>query len=188
MKKEPVVQDSLYSSVEMQVLKQNNPNPDEEIREIKCPHCGSIKYWLNGTISNKQHYRCKDCKRTYTLNPFGRDDLKLDNVSCRWCNSKNFIRAGIKKAGKQTCKCRDCNKTFTINAERPDILIAPKKFDFNHDIWTTEHLGYEKGVHSHDKINFSCIQQPWLKYYLKKFILYQSSTRLAFSTLRNKVG
>ena len=189
MKKEPVVKDLLNSSVEMmQVVKQNNPNKGEEGREIKCPQCGSIKYWLNGIISNKQHYRCKDCKRTYALNPFGRDDLKFDNVSCRWCDSKNFVRAGIQKSGKQKCTCRDCNKAFTINAERPDILIALKEFDFNHDIWTTEHLGYEKGVHSHNKMNFSYIHQPWLKYYFKKFILYNSSTRLAFSTLRDKVG
>ncbi|MEH1871351.1 MAG: hypothetical protein V7K73_07940, partial [Nostoc sp.] len=169
-------------------LKQNNLNVDEEGREIKCPNCDSIKYWLNGIISGKRHYRCKECRRTYALNPFGRDDLKLGNISCRWCNSKNFVRAGRSKAGKITCSCRDCDKQFTIGAERPDILIAPEEFDFSHDIWTNEHLGYEKGIHSHDKINFSYIQQPWLKYLFKKFILYLSSTRLAFATLRDKVS
>ncbi|BDI20890.1 hypothetical protein ANSO36C_66920 (plasmid) [Nostoc cf. commune SO-36] len=76
----------------------------------------------------------------------------------------------------------------TFGAKRPHILIAPKEFEFDHDVWTTEHLGYEKGIHAHNKINFSYIQQPWLKYYFKKFILYLSNTRLAFSTLIVKVA
>lgn len=35
----------------------------------------------------------------------------------------------------------------TFGAKRPHILIAPKEFEFDHDVWTTEHLGYEKGIH-----------------------------------------
>ena len=68
------------------------------------------------------------------------------------------------------------------------FLLLLKEFDFNHDVWTAEHLGYENGIHKHYKLNFSYIQQPWLKYYFKKYILYMSSTRLAFSTLIGKVG
>jgi integrase len=112
----------------------------------------------------------------------------LEGVTCRWCNSKNFVRGGVEKSGKQKCDCRDCHKQFTVGGERPDLVLANKEFDFDHDIWTYEHLGYEKGIHFHHKMNFSYIQQPWLKYYYKKYILYMSSTRLAFSTLIGKVG
>lgn len=161
------------------------PLIDEEGREIKCPDCYSKNYKLAGKPRDKQRYQCRDCHRIYILNPFGRDDL---DYLCRWCGSKNFTRRSLSKAGKQTCFCKNCHKQFTVGAERPDILIAPEEFDFNHDIWTTNHLGYEQGIHSHDKINFSYIQQHWLKHYFKKFILYRASTRLTFSTLNTKVG
>ena len=165
-----------------------HPPFDEEGREIKCPSCNSRKYWLKGIISNKQHYKCIDCKKSYALNSFGIDDLGLTGIACRWCQSTNFSRSGVLKNGKQQCICRNCDKAFTIGGERPDILTAPKEFDFNHDVWTAEHLGYEKGIHYHEKINFGYINQPWLKYYFKKFILYGSSTKLAFTTLNGKVG
>ena len=83
--------------------------------------------------------------------------------------------------------CKDCKKQFTIGAERPDVLYASEKFDFNHDVWTANHLGYENGIHKHYQINFGYIEQSWLKHYFKKYILYLSSTRLAFSTLNGKV-
>ncbi|PNW50711.1 UNVERIFIED_CONTAM: hypothetical protein BEN50_10960 [Euhalothece sp. KZN 001] len=109
-------------------------------------------------------------------------------MNCRWCNSKNFSDRGLTKKGKQKCYCLDCKRNFTVGAERPDTLATPKEYNFEHDVWTAEHLGYEDGIHYHNKINFSQIQQPWLKYYCKKFILYLSSTRLAFSTLSGRVS
>ena len=164
------------------------PIADEEGREIKCPDCNSRRYSLNGHFKNKQSYECKDCKRKYILNPHGRDNLiNLNDINCRWCESKNFGRFGLSKAGKQQCICKDCHKQFTVGAERPDVLIAPEEFDFNHNVWTAKHLGYENGIHKHYKLNFEYIEQPWLKHYLKKFVLYLSSTRLAFSTLIGKV-
>jgi integrase/recombinase XerD len=166
-----------------------HPLVDKDGREIKCPDCKSRGYNLHGKDANsKQIYKCKDCVRQYVLNPYGRDELDhLNNINCRWCNSKNFGRASLSKSGKQQCICKDCHKQFTVGAERPDVLIAPEKFDFDHDVWTAEHLGYENGIHKHNKLNFEYIEQPWLKQYFKKFILYLASTRLAFGTLNGKV-
>lgn len=166
-----------------------HPLVDEEGREIKCPECHSRNYKLNGKVRDKQSYQCKDCNRKYILITRSRENLDdFNNVKCRWCGSKNFGLLGISKVGKQRCKCKNCNKQFTVGAERPDILIAPEKFNFNHDVWTADHLGYERGIHKHYKLNFAYIEQAWLKKYFKKFILYLCSTRLAFSTLIGKVN
>lgn len=166
-----------------------HPLVDEEGREIKCPECNSRSYKLNGKVRDKQSYQCKDCNRKYILITRSRENLAyFNNINCRWCGSNNFRLASLSKAGKQQCKCKDCDKQFTVGAERPDVLIAPEKFDFNHDVWTADHLGYERGIHKHYKLNFAYIEQPWLKKYFKKFIFYLCSTRLAFSTLIGKVG
>jgi integrase/recombinase XerD len=183
------LEDTLNHSAKLQILEPDQYARDEEDRKIKCPRCSSEKYYLNGIHSKKQHYRCKDCNRVYTLNPYGRDDLdSLKNARCRWCDSSNFNRSGIDKSGKQTCQCLNCKKQFTIGGERPDTLKILEVFDFNYDIWSVEQLGYEKGIHYHNNINFSYIQQAWLKHYFKKFILYLASTGLAFSTLSGKIG
>lgn len=163
---------------------------DEEGKEIKCPDCGSRNRNSNGKHGGKQRYKCKDCNRKYVLNPHGRENFqKYNNINCRWCNSKNFSNKGLTSNGKQQCYCLSCKRYFTVGAEKnSDSLVAPKEFNFYNDIWTAEHLGYEDGVHYHHKLHFSQIQQPWLKYYCKKFILYFSSTRLAFSTLSGRVS
>ncbi|MDR9402413.1 MAG: hypothetical protein RI580_03140, partial [Halothece sp. Uz-M2-17] len=160
---------------------------DEEGREIKCPNCGSRNRKLDGNYLSKQRYKCKDCNRKYVLNPYGKENFqKYNDINCRWYNSKNFSDRGFTNKGKQKCYCLDCKRQFTVGAERPDTLATPKEYNFKHDVWTAEHLGYENGIHYHNKSNFSQIQQPWLKYYYKKFILYLSSTRLAFSTLSGR--
>jgi integrase/recombinase XerD len=165
------------------------PLVDEEGREIKCSDCNSRNYKLDGKVRDKRRYQCKDCNRKYVLNPYFRDDLDyFNNINCRWCGSNKFTLASLSKAGKQQCKCKDCGKQFTVGAEKPDVLIAPEEFNFDHDVWTADHLGHNQGIHYHNKINFSYIQQPWLKYYFKKFVLYMSSTRLSFSTLVGKVS
>lgn len=158
---------------------------DEQGREIKCRKCQSRNYILNGKTKNgKQRYKCRDCGSKYIL------DLSIGGKAykCTRCGGNNCYRAGTSKTGKPVAKCLDCAKHFTVGGNYIAPLIAPVKFDFNHDVWTTEHLGYEKGVHKHNKLNFGYIEQPWLKYYFKKFILYLSSTRLAFSTLIGKIG
>lgn len=153
--------------------------------EIKCPDCNSRNYAFHSKTRNKDIYKCQDCNRQYILNP---GDLNWYNrINCRWCKSKSFTLLGLSKTGKQQCICKDCKKQFTLGAERPDILTVPNEFDFEHDVWTAEHLGYERGIHKHYKLNFSYILQPWLKYFFKKYILYLSSTRLAFATLHNKL-
>ena len=165
------------------------PLTDEEGGEIKCPDFKSRDYTLSGYFKGKRRYKCKDCNRKYVLNPNGRDDFNnLNNISCRWCGSKKYQRKGLdSKTKKQKCYCLDCQKQFTVGAKGKYVLIAPKEFDFEHDVWTADHLGYEKGIHNHYKLNFSYVVQPWLKYFFKKYILYLSSTRLSFSTLIGKI-
>lgn len=163
------------------------PLVDEEGREIKCPECNSRNYKLDGRVGDKRRYKCHDCHRKYILNPLGRDDV--NNFNCRWCGSKKYHKKGLdSKTKRQKFYCLKCKKQFTLGAERPDVLDAPEDFDFDHDVWTTDHLGYDRGIHYHNKMNFSYIQQPWLKHYFKKYILYLSSTRLAFSTLNGKIS
>ncbi|NJN13835.1 MAG: tyrosine-type recombinase/integrase [Richelia sp. RM1_1_1] len=165
------------------------PLTDEEGEEIKCPDCKSPYYTLSGYFRGKRRYKCRDCNRKYVLNPNGRDDFNnLNNISCRWCGSKKYQRKGLdSKTKKQKCYCLDCQKQFTVGAKGIDVLIPPKEFDFEHDVWTTDHLGYEKGIQNHYKLNFSYVVQPWLKYFFKKYILYLSSTRFSFSTLIGKI-
>lgn len=108
---------------------------------------------------------------------------------CRWCGGNNFKRKGIAKpTGKLKCYCLDCERQFTVGATaHGDCLKAPEEFDLEHDVWTAKHLGYEDGIHYHNKLNFSDLRQPWLKTYFKKFILYLSRTRIEFSTLIGKI-
>lgn len=166
-----------------------NPLFDEKGREIICPDCSSRDYTNIKDYKGIPRYRCRHCKRKYVIDPLAPNDIKLlNNVNCHWCGSKNFRRICLDTKGRQRCDCRDCGRSFTVGAKRlPSMLNPPDQFDFNHDIWTTDHLGYERGIHKHYKLNFSYIAQPWLKYFFKKYILYISSTRLSFSTLIGKV-
>jgi integrase/transposase-like protein len=161
------------------------PLIDEQGREIKCCKCQSRNYIFGGkTKDGIQVYKCRDCGSKYIL-----DLLRGGKAfKCTCCGGNNCYRTGTAKTGKPVAKCLDCAKRFTVGGDYIASLIAPVKFDFNHDVWKTEHLGYEKGVHNHNKLNFGYIEQPWLKYYFKKFILYLSSTRLAFGTLIGKIG
>lgn len=160
------------------------PLVDEEGKEINCPDCKSRNYRLAGQARGKRRYQCKECNRKYVLNPNGRDDL--NDVTCNWCNGKKFRLTGFTSAGKRTCKCLECQKYFTVGGKSL-TLSYPKEFDFNHDVWIADHLGYERGIHKHYKLNFAYLKQAWLKKFTKQYILYLVSTGTAFSTLITKV-
>ena len=34
---------------------------------ISCPHCGSVEVWKHSNNGKKSRYKCKDCKKTFTL-------------------------------------------------------------------------------------------------------------------------
>ncbi|MDJ0592842.1 MAG: site-specific integrase [Pleurocapsa sp. MO_226.B13] len=62
-----------------------------------------------------------------------------------------------------------------------NLLENPEKSD---DIWIAKSLGLQINPHAHHyKLNFSQIEQDWLKESAKKFISYMSSTK-EFETLR----
>jgi integrase/transposase-like protein len=160
------------------------PLGDEEGREIKCRKCQSKKYKLGGkTKDGREIYICKECNYKYILNLL----VGGKTFTCSRCGGKNCYRTGTSKSGKPVAKCIDCDKYFTVGGNYKDTLIAPNEFDFEHDVWLADHLGYERGIHKHYKLNFSYIEQSWLKHYVKKYILYLSGTRLAFGTLIGKV-
>jgi integrase/transposase-like protein len=161
------------------------PLLDEEGTQIKCNRCQSRKYVFSGkTKDGKQRYKCRECDYKYLLNPLV---VKGKTITCPFCNGKNCYCVRISKSGKPVARCINCSKYFTVGGENKYPLTVPNEFDFDYDVWTADHLGYERGIHKHYKLNFSYIEQPWLKYYFKKYILYLSGTRLAFGTLINRV-
>jgi integrase/recombinase XerD len=177
-----------YSCVDCKRFFVIQPLCDKEGREIICPDCQSRHYKRDGKVLEKQRYKCNDCSRKFILDPYNRGDL--ESVVCRWCGGNNFRRKGIyKPTGKLKCYCLDCERQFTVGATaNRDCLKAPEEFDFENDVWTAKHLGYEDGIHYHNKLNFSGINQYWLKRQFKKFILYLSRTRIEFSTLIGKIS
>jgi integrase/transposase-like protein len=165
------------------------PLIDDNSREIKCPDCESRNYSFNGQYKDKNKYRCRDCNRGYVLNSHGRDELdSLNNMKCKWCNSSNFRLNGFSNKGQRKIRCVDCQKQSTIGTNFFAPLVASQEFDFNHDIWIADHLGYGRGIHKHYKLNFSYISQTWLKKITKKYFLYLVSIGIAFSTLIGKVS
>lgn len=177
-----------YSCVDCKRFFIIQPLRDEEGKQIICPDCKSKSYRHDGRALKKQRYKCNDCSRKFVLNPHNRSDVEF--IVCRWCGGSNHSKKGFEKStGKRKCYCNDCRRQFTVGATQHGYYLeAPQEFAFNHDIWTAKHLGYEDGIHYHNKLNFSEFKQPWFKTNFKKFVLYLSRTRIEFSTLVGKVS
>lgn len=133
------------------------PLLDKEGREFKCRKCQSKNYIFAGeTKDGRQNYRGTKCGHKYIL-----DLLREGKIfTCTRCDGNNCYRNGTAKTGKPVARCLDCAKYFTVGGDYIDPLIAPDKFNFNHDVWTAKHLGYENGIHKHYKLNFEYIEQP----------------------------
>ncbi len=158
----------------------------ERDNSIVCPECGSNHYVKRGTSCGKQRYSCLDCRRGFIINP----DVKLlfdeegNEIICPHCGSQDYRKNGTSGSVnlKINYRCNDCHKYYVINPKNK--LEETGKFDFTHDVWTAEQLGLEIQKHkSGNKLNFSPIQQEWLKENVKKFIFYRSTHR-DFSTLQ----
>lgn len=108
---------------------------------------------------------------------------KNDEVACPSCSSQSYVKRGINK-GKQRYRCKKCGRYFNTNSKK--ISQYPQGFDFNNDLWTAEQIGVKIPAYrtrAGKALNFSPIQQDWLKYLAKKFIYYSASHK-AWATLR----
>ncbi|MEM6403275.1 MAG: tyrosine-type recombinase/integrase [Cyanobacteria bacterium P01_D01_bin.116] len=103
-------------------------------------------------------------------------------ISCSKCGSDNYIKAGIKESGKQRYKCKDCGANFIPFSNRKKLIKGD-------DVWTANDLGLQVSPSSNsgDKINFSAIQQKWLKVYIKKFIKYTATQTTSLKTVQKHI-
>lgn len=104
--------------------------------------------------------------------------IQAPTIICPKCASENYYKAGFKKSGKQRYYCKSCHRKFVSDP-------AFERLEKSGDVWTAAELGLQANLHANDgnKLNFSCIQQEWLKEKVKKFIKYRA-TNTSFSTLQ----
>ncbi len=159
----------------------------ERDKSIVCPECGSNHYSKRGTTAQgKQEYSCRDCNRWFITDYDEKPlfDAEGNEIICPHCGSQDYKKYGTSGCIKikQNYKCAACGKQYVLNPYNK--LEVTDEFDFHHDVWTAEQLGVERRKHkSGNKLNFSPIQQGWLKENTKKFILYKSTHR-EFATLQ----
>lgn len=159
---------------------------DKDGHRIICPRCNSQNYNLDGFIQQQRRYKCLDCTNKYVVG-----SQLNEIVTCRWCGGINYRKSGLSvKTKKQQYLCNDCNRQFTEDAceGHGTILENPEKFSFDNDIWTANNLNYEDNINYNNKLNFSEISPTWLKYYIKKYILFEVSRNLAFQTLIGRLS
>lgn len=110
-------------------------------------------------------------------------EIDNDNIICPRCTSSKCIKRGFNRGKQQYC-CKDCNRFFVLNPLRCSLKV-PEAFCFNNDIWNAQQLGIHNTVpHRTEKAyNFTPIQQEWLKYYAKQFILHSHNKSLATRSL-----
>lgn len=78
--------------------------PDHIYRHVKCKHIMPVEY--STELRNEVESTVK-----YVISP-------LSTLNCRYCNSTNIVRDGIRhnKYGDiQKYNCKDCDRYFTIN-------------------------------------------------------------------------
>jgi integrase len=104
--------------------------------------------------------------------------VEVLKIKCPKCSSQEYIKQGISQSGKQKYRCKNCQYTYVLNS----AYKSPEKSD---DVWTAEDLGLQVKLHLRgDKLNFSYIEQEWLKLHIKKFIRYFASTSTSFESVQ----
>ncbi|AFY46045.1 site-specific recombinase XerD [Nostoc sp. PCC 7524] len=105
--------------------------------------------------------------------------VKKSTINCPKCGSIDYHKAGINPTGKQKYRCKQCQHKFVINPSASHIKILD-------DYWTASELGLQVSPHHNDgdKLNFSSIQQEWLKQDIKRFIRYIATTTTSFEKLQ----
>ena len=123
----------------------------------------------------------------HKLNQNVQEEIELKIVStkqitCPTCGSDCYMKSGFTKAGKQRYRCKDCRARFVP-------FSHCKKLVKSDDVWTANDLGLQVRPCSTDgdKINFSDIQEKWLKFYIKKFIKYTATQTNSVETLQKHI-
>lgn len=119
-----------------------------------------------------------------------------NEIICRFCGSKDYTNSGsytYTKNGvnqkKRRYRCQSCGRRFVLGAKAIDrhTLKTPDTFNFDDDVWLSDHLGLRVSPHINPyqngkRIVFSNIKQFFLKQNVKRFILYKAST-VEFTTI-----
>ena len=156
------------------------------VETIKCPHCASQNYTKAGfSQSGTQVYRCKNCQRRY-VKRLEKSPEKRNDVWCPKCDSQNYIKVGISQSGKQQYRCSQCQCGYIMN---PYFNCNHNRLKRSDDVWSASDLGLQIKQYdgSGDKLNFSDIQQEWLKQDLKKFIRYIAATTTSLRSILQKI-
>lgn len=97
---------------------------------------------------------------------------EIKQLSCRKCQSNNYVKAGKNSSGKQQYRCKDCESIFVKNPKVNSHLKVSE------DVWLASEIGLlVNQSEARTKISFINIQQDWLKNIAKKFVKYIASTR-----------
>jgi integrase/recombinase XerD len=149
-----------------------------EVNKIICPLCGNDKYWRRGfSVDGEQKYSCKTCNHHFYPNQKWKISKRDNEILCPDCGSNNYNKRGYTEEGKQQYGCKDCNRWFVLNPAWQPLKVS-EKFDFYSDVWSAEQIGLKAPLHgSGSKLNFSFIQQEWLKTLAKKFLLYSAADK-----------
>jgi integrase/recombinase XerD len=108
--------------------------------------------------------------------------VKTLTINCPKCGSEDYHKAGINPTGKQKYRCKECRHKFVSNPSASQI----KKLD---DYWTASELGLQTSPHQTDgdKVNFSYIEQEWLKRDIKRFIRYIATKTTSFKSVQRYI-
>lgn len=129
MTTQKIIQEVLYTSVELQVLKSTDFQTNEEnksaletlsIREAICPKCGSRDCWKRGNREGGcKEYSCKKCKKFFIVYPLLDEEGR--EIKCPDCKSNNYSLAGQQR-GKRRYRCKECNRKYVLNPNGRDDL------------------------------------------------------------------
>ena len=153
---------------------------------IYCPQCQSRNLERRGIENGIQKFFCRDCKIYF------REKYQIglpipDGVCCPTCLSRDLRRTG-KDKNIQNYQCKSCNVFFKEQYELKGNLLNKqpiKALSFEDDIWDLRQAGYYKDQIDNNEfshLDFTIIEQIWLRRLLKKYIKMELNTGTAIST------
>lgn len=89
-----------------------------------CIHCGSLCVVKNGKLSNKQRYKCTDCKKYF-------NDFTLSSLSCiklpleKWLEYAKCMLLGLNIRKSADSRCLDLLDVEVVKL-KPEALVMSK--------------------------------------------------------------